>query len=181
MNLSKKVATLLISKGIKTDSVTPNVHGYPVIFFFDDKDMHNAESLLKKKGYKIVDKDTGYRNKRFTVTEAVRPTMLKIGGITVGRDIQGRSSVNNGIRYWYQIKSTGAKHMEPDFGKFWINIGNYLSSAEKVRVKDALIEISVDKQGFRKYEKRDDSDFDEPRKDEKSEFSLSEIVRQVTK
>jgi len=126
---------------------------------YDDKtlkkkiiDMANDLSKLAKKGEWSKSSENGIRalgrmwkayqdwsRQNETVNEAKKPIEFKIGGLTFGKDYQGLKSRNGGVRYYYQ-KPRGAKHMETDYGKFIVKIGQLVDANIREKVAKKLKE-----------------------------------------
>ena len=74
-----------------------------------------------------------------SVNEAKKPVEIKLQGITFGKDYQGLSFKNGGVQYYYQ-KGKGAKHVESDYGKFIVKIGQLVTPATREKVAKKLKE-----------------------------------------
>ena len=90
--------------------------------------------LLKEAGsYDRVSSNI-FKNDRKAMKKSIE---FKIGDITFGKDYKGRSSDNNGIRYYYQ-QPKKAKNMQSDIGKFYVALGQIVDRNTKEHVMKRL-------------------------------------------
>ena len=114
-----------------------------IAMFKHPKMNSHRNQMLKMKSHELVDLSIRLlkplKIKVESVNEAKKPVEIKLQGITFGKDYQGLSFKNGGVQYYYQ-KGKGAKHVESDYGKFIVKIGQLVTPATREKVAKKLKE-----------------------------------------